>query len=224
MSRPFLTAEWRNLGLLSWEVEPARLDRRVPAGTEIDSWRGRTYVSLLAFRFLNTKVLGFGIPGNRNFEEVNLRFYVRRGDRRGVVFIKEVVPKRAVAWTARALFGENYVARPTSSQIGPGAIAYSWAGNRMTLVHGPMRALESGSQEEFIVENYWGYTRRGQSTFEYQVEHPKWPVSAARLADFRCDFGASYGREFIDLSKRSPDSILVAEGSPVKVFWRARVY
>src|SRR4026208_556537 len=94
---PFLTAEWRRLAMLSFEIDPRVLSPLVPAGTELDEWQGRTFASLVGFLFLDTRVFGLAVPFHRNFEEVNLRFYVRRmasdGLRRGVVFVKEIVPR-----------------------------------------------------------------------------------------------------------------------------------
>ena len=112
----FLTAEWRDLLLLNYEVEPELLRRYVPRGTELDCFQGKTYVSLVGFRFLATRLRGkLAIPFHTDFAEINLRFYVRRemqGEiRRGVVFIAEIVPRLAIAATARLLYGENYVSR-----------------------------------------------------------------------------------------------------------------
>src|SRR5262245_39598094 len=116
----FLTAHWCDLAMLNYEVSPAVLSDLIPAGTELDSWGGHTFVSMVGFRFLRTRVLGLAVPGHSNFDEVNLRFYVRRnahdGWRRGVVFVKEIVPHRAIAWLARALYNENYVALPMRHQ------------------------------------------------------------------------------------------------------------
>src|SRR6266513_2477095 len=130
MPRRFLTAEWRSLAMLNYEVDRSVLARRVPPGTELDSWGGVVYVSVVGFLFLKTRVLGVPIPGHRNFEEVNLRFYVRRkadGEwRRGVVFVKEIVPRRAIAAVARGLYGENYVAMPMSHAIDGRRVEYRW--------------------------------------------------------------------------------------------------
>src|SRR5690348_18142677 len=102
--RPLLTAEWRHLALLQYVVDPAVLLPLVPLGTELDSWEGRTLVSMVGFRFLRVRVLGASILFHTDFDEVNLRFYVRRrvaeGWRRGVVFVREIVPRRAVALVA----------------------------------------------------------------------------------------------------------------------------
>jgi uncharacterized protein YqjF (DUF2071 family) len=113
---PFLTAEWRHLAMINYEIAPEELRPFVPRGSELDYWKGKTFVSMVGFRFLNTRIRGMAIPFHSNFEEVNLRFYVKRtskeGLRRAVVFLKEIVPRLAIAWTARALYNENYVSAP----------------------------------------------------------------------------------------------------------------
>jgi len=168
----FLTAEWRHLAILSFEIDPKVLSPLVPAGTELDDWQGRTFVSIVGFRFLDTRVFGVAVPFHCNFEEVNLRFYVRRmasdGLRRGVVFVKEIVPRIAIALTARAFYGENYVAVPMLHRIegktgdarGPQTVSYSWLfrgrENRIELsTHGNAREVAEGSDAEFITEHYW---------------------------------------------------------------------
>ncbi|HEX7980960.1 MAG TPA: DUF2071 domain-containing protein, partial [Gemmatimonadaceae bacterium] len=107
----FLTAEWRWLVMLNYEVPPEVLAPYVPRGTSLDLWQGHALVSVVGFRFIETRVIGVPIPFHRHFDEVNLRFYVRRelpgGEaRRGVVFIRELVPKPMIAWVARALYNE----------------------------------------------------------------------------------------------------------------------
>ena len=143
MSRAFLTAEWRNLVMVNHVVEPSLLRRLVPAGTELDTWNGQTYVSLVGFLFANTRLLGVPVPWHRTFEEVNLRFYVRRaessGIRRGVTFIRELVPRRAIAWTARLIYNEPYVALSMRHRFGPmradgvpEQVQYQWRGEPWT--------------------------------------------------------------------------------------------
>src|SRR5579862_8553755 len=131
MSRTFLTAEWSDLVLFSFETQPATLEPFLPRGVELDDWRGRTFFSLIGFRFLKSQLLGVPIPFHGDFPEVNVRFYVRRqtpeGVRRGVVFLREMVPKRAVATLARRLYGENYVRVPMTQVVEPGRSAkYTW--------------------------------------------------------------------------------------------------
>ncbi len=241
MAAAFLTAEWRHVAILNYRVEPSALADLVPRGTELDQWEGRTYLSLVGFRFLDTRVLGLPIPFHRDFEEVNLRLYVRRrsadGGRRGVVFVKEIVPRAAVALVARAFYHENYVALPMSHEIAraagePGridSVSYSWtfAGrpHRIFVSTGcAPRPLTAGSEEEFIAEHYWGYTRRRDgATSEYQVTHPPWRVAPARDARLEGDMDAIYGERFGELLRARPVSALMAEGSEVAVSHGARI-
>jgi uncharacterized protein YqjF (DUF2071 family) len=232
----FLTAAWRDLVMINFEIDPAVVRPLVPRGTELDGWGGRTLASLVGFRFLDTRVLGLAVPGHRDFEEVNLRFYVRRpapdGPRRGVVFVREIVPKAAVAWAARSMYNENYVAWPMRHEVrlpdGSGGQArgfavYGWhTGGRWhelgASVDGEPAFPAPGSQEEFITEHYWGYTRqRDGSTIEYQVEHPQWRVWPATDAKFSCDVAAVYGAQFQPFLTAAPASAFVADGSPVTV-------
>jgi hypothetical protein len=222
--------------MLNYEIDPALLRPLVPACTELDPWDGRHFVSLVGFRFLDTRVLGLAIPFHRNFDEVNLRFYVRRrgreGWRRGVVFIKEVVPKRAIAAVARWLYNENYVACPMDSEIRlpdpsrgtPGSVQYRWATpgrwNRLRAEFTGTPALPApGSEEEFITEHYWGYVaQRDGSTLEYRVQHPPWRVWRATAAELDCDVQGFYGAAFGAALSVPPSSAFVAEGSPVAVY------
>lgn len=237
IAAPFLTAEWRWLVMANWVVDPGILAGYVPAGTAIDAWNGRVYASLVAFRFLDTRVMGAPIPFHRDFDEINLRFYVRRdgedGPRRGVVFIKEIVPKRAIAWVARVAYNENYVALPTRRRVdmaGPvREVGYGWRfeGRWHGLAAEPIgdaEPLTPDSEVEFITEHYWGYARqRDGGTKEYRVEHPSWRVwrTASSAVDF--DAGALYGAAFADLSGRTPDSVFIAEGSAVAVHGGRRI-
>src|SRR5246500_4947762 len=121
MLKPFLTANWRYLAMLNFAVDSKILAPHVPDGTEIDFHSDNTYLSVVGFLFYHTIVCGRPIPRHRNFEEVNLRFYVRKKSadtwRRGVVFVRELVPRRAVALVARAFYGERYVALPMKNRI-----------------------------------------------------------------------------------------------------------
>ncbi len=236
--KPFLTAEWKHLAMLNYEVEPSILAPFVPAGTELDEWNGKTFVSMVGFLFLRTRVLGFPIPFHQDFEEVNLRFYVRRraedGWRRGVVFIRELVPRLAIAWVARRFYHEPYLALPMAHTLvglpGPVRSArYQWwfrdRNNSLQLdVAGAPEPLREGSEAEFITEHYWGYNRQPDgSTLEYRVEHPRWQVGPAVRARLDCDVTALYGPEFQDCLEREPSSAFLAEGSAVTVYRGGRV-
>ena len=233
MKARFLTAEWRHLVMLNFPIDPRALEPHTPRGTELDLWNGTTFVSLVGFRFLNTRVKGMPIPLHRNFDEINLRFYVRargpEGWRRGVVFVREVVPLRAIALVARWLYNENYVACPTRSIVrepigeAPGRVEYSWKHEDEWLTLGagfrnaPTLPAED-SEEEFITEHYWGYSRQpSDNSVEYRVEHPHWRVWPASDTSMAGDFAGFYGREFGQALSSAPSSTFVAEGSPVVV-------
>lgn len=232
MSRTFLTARWRQLAMLNYVVDPGLLAARVPRGTELDFWQGRTYLSVVGFLFEDTRVLGLPIPFHRNFEEVNLRFYVRRpsadGWKRAVSFVKEIVPRAAIAWTARALYNEPYVAWPMSHRVeaatdGAARVEYGWRGagadHRLAVTTEAAPApLEPGSEAEFIAEHYWGYTaQRDGGTVEYEVRHPPWRAAAATTASLECDVARVYGPEFVAPLSGPPSSAFLAEGSAVSV-------
>ena len=234
MSRPFLTAQWRHLAMLNYRVDPAVLTSHVPRLTELDSHSGTTYISLVGFLFSDTRVLGLRIPFHVQFEELNLRFYVRRTSgsevRRGVVFIKELVPRPAIALVARLVYNEPYVARRMSHHIEQSAtkvldVSYSWAqrsvgwGKLAITTTGKPKPVVPGSKEEFITEHYWGYTRqRDGGTVEYRVEHPSWRVWQSEHAMVTGDLAELYGPAFAEILSRPPDSAFLAEGSAVTVY------
>lgn len=241
MRGTFLRAEWRHLAMLNYQVEPSLLRSLVPRGTELDDWRGRTYVSVVGFLFLGTRVVGVPIPFHGRFEEVNLRFYVRRRSadewRRGVVFVKELVPKAAVTLVARALYNENYVTLPMGHEIQrstdePDRVTsalYRWSldgrPNHVSVADlGPLRPLLAGSEEEFVTEHFWGYTaQRDGGTSEYNVQHPRWRVASAARAELACDVGRLYGSAFVEPLRSAPVSAFLAEGSEVAVSRGRRV-
>lgn len=231
----FLTAEWKNLLMLNYQVDPGLLQRLLPAGTELDLFQGQAYVSLIGFEFNQTRIRGVAIPFHRNFEEVNLRFYVKRFTRRGVVFIRELVPKRAVAAAARLFFGENYsfAAMAHSICVDPEQdnveAEYSWGSgaSRCFLrieTQEPSFVPDEGSLSQFITEHYWGYTARSDgSSHEYEVQHPRWLVRKAKHAEFSGDATRFYGSEFGKVLERLPNSAFLAEGSAVTVFQGSRI-
>jgi uncharacterized protein len=230
----FLTAEWNNLMLFNYAVEAARLQPHVPSGTELDVFEGRAYVSLIGFEFNRTRVLGVPVPLHRSFEEANLRLYVRRGARRGVAFIRELVPRYAVAAIARSAFGENYQCVPMAHRIHAGGedtieAEYAWGAARsrcaMRMETESVAYLPAESSlAQFITEHYWGYSaQREGGSLEYEVQHPRWPVREARRAEFTGDAKDFYGSEFAKVLQRPPDSAFFAAGSAVTVFKGTRV-
>ncbi len=229
----FLTAEWRYLVMLNYEIDPLLLRPYIPLGTELDSWNSNNYISMVGFLFQKTKAFSVPLVFHQNFEEVNLRFYVRRKVqnewRRAVVFIKEIVPSKIIATAARVLYNEQYIALPMSHEIettneGALHVNYSWKikgdEHRIGVVTtGPPRNLVEGTAQEFITEHYWGYTKQKDgSTLEYQVGHPRWRVWDVQESFLRCDGRALYGKEFGEVLQHPPAFALLAEGSDVRVY------
>ncbi|HLI30273.1 MAG TPA: DUF2071 domain-containing protein [Terriglobia bacterium] len=238
--RRFLSAEWRYLVMLNYKVNPEILWPYVPLGTELDSFDGRTFISLVGFRFLRTRVYQIPFPFHRDFDEVNLRFYVRRHNgkevRRGVVFIREVVPRLMIAAIARLAYNEHYVRFPmehtidlTDSRQCGMALEYRWRDkgrwNRLYAQgSGIARVPEKESIEQFISEHYWGYSaHRGGGCLEYKVEHAPWRMRMATSAGFEGDAANLYGAELARTLKEKPDSAFIAEGSPVVVYAGRRI-
>jgi uncharacterized protein YqjF (DUF2071 family) len=228
--RPFLTANWRYLAMLNFGVDPKVVQPFVPAETELDFHDGQTFVSIVGFLFLDTRINGLPIPLHRDFEEVNLRFYVRRKSanqwQRGVVFIRELVPRRAIALVARTFYGEPYLALPMRHTLAhkDGCVfaEYQWrrGGRWETLAltaTGEAQTAGHGSHEEFITEHYWGYTARREGCSEYRVEHARWRLWPAATTRFDADVATLYGPQFVDVLAAAPFSGFIADGSPVQV-------
>jgi len=231
MAKVFLQAEWRKLVMVNYEVDPNLLKGYLPYKTELDLWNNTCYVSLVGFMFLDTKVKGFKIPFHRNFEEVNLRFYVRYKEndswKRGVVFIKEIVPKHALTFVANLVYGENYQTMPMqhswAKENDKQTIEYKWQTkakwNSIKIqTHLSLHEIDEGSEEEFITEHYWGYTKINDTkTSEYGVEHPRWQVFKTLEYKIDVNFGEVYGQSFDFLNTRNPKSVFLAEGSIIEV-------
>jgi uncharacterized protein len=234
MTDTFLSARWENLIMANYAVDPDLLKPYVPHGVELDYFNHQTYVSLVGFMFKQTSLFRIPIPFLGTFEEINLRFYVKRteGDivKRGVVFINETVPYKPVAWLANKLYKEHYIAIPTTHLIESDnfikKIRYAWkinkAWNHIEVKTGTAsHEMQPESIEEFIFEHYYGYTGiNSQQTQEYKVNHPRWNVNNVTDYSIDCDFNAMYGSEFSLLHNQQPDSVIVAEGSDVTVNWK----
>ncbi|WP_027003356.1 YqjF family protein [Hugenholtzia roseola] len=240
----FLKAQWRKLLMANYAVEPQLLMPYLPHGCELDLWHGTCYVSLVGFMFQDTRLLGIKIPFHVNFEEVNLRFYVKCPDtsqkgayKRGVVFIKEIVPKPALTWVANTLYKEHYQTLPmrhfwreTQEKKGDSPkpileVGYEWKNQKAAqwqtfqakALH-TAQPLEVGSEAEFITEHYWDYTYLSATkTSEYEVRHPRWAVYPILSYHIAVDFGATYGQNFSFLTESEPKSVFLAEGSEISV-------
>lgn len=226
----FLSAEWRKLAFANYAIDKDILLPYLPPFTELDDWNGKHYVSLVGFMFVDTKLRGFAVPFHSNFEEVNLRFYVKYNEngewKRGVVFIKEIVPKPAITFIANTVYGEKYTTLPMkhdwtveNNQL---TVGYSWKNKtwnhlRVT-AFAESEMITIGSEAEFITEHYWGFTKlKPGLTSSYGVQHPSWRMYPIKSYDINVDFERNYGKDFGFLTGVVPDSVMLAEGSEIKV-------
>jgi uncharacterized protein YqjF (DUF2071 family) len=227
----FLKAEWNNLALLNYDVNPEILKPYIPNGTELDYWNDKCYISLVGFMFENVKLLGLKIPFHTHFEEVNLRFYVKRFEnnewKRGVVFIKEIVPKPALTFFANTIYKEHYETLPIFHSVNferedKRLFTYGWKKqnfkNSFTLItETELSDIETQSEAEFITEHYFGYTKTYKGTYEYEVKHPRWQQYKVKNYFMNIDFKSTYGDTFEFLEKQRPISIILAKGSKISV-------
>ncbi len=235
--RPFLTARWVRLCLITYAVPADILQKRLPAGLALElgapgALGGAAYASLVAFDFLDTRVRGLRVPGLVNFPEVNLRFYVRErvggAERRGVVFIREFVPSRITCAVARLVYNEPYARASMSSRTGVSdgriSIEHEWRFRGVThrlraAAEAKAAVPDASTAEHFFKEHEWGYgATRGGRLLRYRVEHPAWAAHANPSCALEIDFGSLYGGEWAFLNGAAPANITIAEGSAVKVF------
>ena len=218
--------------MAQYVVAPDTLAPWLPPGVDLDLFQGKCYVSLVGFLFDTVRVKGTAIPFHTRFEEVNLRFYVRRTEpdgtqKRGVIFIREFVPRLAITFVAKTFYEEPYATLPMRHKIDYGydslVVDYRWRYRGTWYRLGvaadtAAQPIEAGSEEEFITEHYWGYTKRSRgNTSEYGVQHPRWSVYPIRKCNIEADFAALYGPAFTSLNGTPPASVLLAEGSAVSV-------
>jgi uncharacterized protein YqjF (DUF2071 family) len=216
--------------MANYEVDACVLTPYLPNHTKPDEYNGRIFISLVGFLFANTKVLGVKVPYHINFEEVNLRFYVTHSDngleKRGVVFVKEIVPKPAISFIANTFYREKYCTMPMLSSCiheNELRVSYQWKyknkWNAIEAVAEPRAVpIAAGSEEEFIAEHYYGYSKfSNKRTYEYKVSHPRWKLYPVKNFRVDCDFEALYGKSFAFLQEAQPTSVFMAQGSEITV-------
>jgi len=229
----FLNAHWKNLLFINYEIDPEILKPFVPQGAELDFYQGKCFVSMVGFLFMDAKVLGIKLPGHVNFEEVNLRFYVKHKNRRGVVFIKEIVPKPLITLVANSIYHEHYQTNKMD---------YEWTENDNSLkfeyrwklknkwqsisaiTEKDTVVIEKNSEENFITEHYFGYTKHKNKTFQYEVIHPSWLKYPIISHESDMDFEANYGKDFAFLNNATPTSVILAKGADVSIKNKSTVH
>ena len=230
----FLKANWENIIMANYEIDPEILKPFLPKGVELDLYNGKSYVSLVGFMFKKTKLFNVPIPYLGTFEEINLRFYVQRKEdgitKRGVVFINETIPYPIVAWVANKLYKEHYTVVPTRHSIVENSdtkkIKFDWLLNKKWYsiyveASNESQSMKKDTLEKFIYEHYFGYTKIDENnTEEYRLQHPSWKINTVLDSKIDCDFEAMYGKAFSVLNTTKPEAVFIAEGSSVKIEWK----
>lgn len=232
----FLKANWENIIMANYEIDPQVLIPFLPKGVDLDLFEGKCYISLVGFMFKNTKLFTFPIPKFGTFEEINLRFYVTRKEgnttKRGVVFINETIPYPIVAWVANKLYNEHYTVVPTKHEIITGKsskkVKFEWLLNKKwnsisVMSSSISEKMTQNSLESFIYEHYYGYTKTSKNkTEEYKLQHPSWKISEVLAYQIECDFEAMYGKSFSVLNQTDPETVFIADGSAVGIEWKRK--
>jgi uncharacterized protein YqjF (DUF2071 family) len=220
----FLKAHWKNLIMVNYDIDPKILEPYIPKHTSLDLFEGRCLISLVGFMFKDTKVLGLKFPNHINFEEVNLRFYVKHNDKRAVVFIKEIVPKSLITFIANTFYNEHYETHQMEhvNDSKNNSYSYHWNHNGSkqqfsVKTKNNSISLQPNSEAEFIAEHYYGYTKHKNRTFEYEVKHPSWLQKEVIDYNINVDFQLVYGSKFKILNTTKPSSVFLAEGSLISV-------
>ncbi len=225
-----IKAQWRKLVMANYAIDSQILEKYLPVRTQYDLFHGEVYVSLVGFMFMETSILGIKFPFHTNFEEVNLRFYVKRphneGWKRGVVFISEIVPLPTVTFIANNFYGEHYRTMPMKHKMSTVndefTVEYYWKKknwNSLKIITGTStHDMIADSEEDFFTQQYWGYNRVSEnSTLEYEVLHPSWKFYDTKGYTIDVDFANIYGDKFSFLQNQKPKSIFLAEGSTISL-------
>jgi uncharacterized protein YqjF (DUF2071 family) len=231
-NKEFLRANWLRMASANYEVDPVILKKYLPFGTELEAHNGKHYVSLVAFRYCQTRLLNVPIPFHRMFEEINLRFYVKREVQPGVwrsevAFTKLFFPKTALTLVAKYVYKENYETVKMLHEwkeddkhliTNYGLKNGDWHNFDLVTSKEAVPVLP-GSDDEFFLKHYWGTSQiNSDSCTLYKIEHPEWQKHVVMDSEINFDFGSIFGEEFAHLTHTEPDSIQLFDGSEVIVY------
>lgn len=227
----FLSGHCSHIILLNYGIDPTLLSPHLPPSIEADLFNGRGYLSLVGLQFHDLRAGGLPLPFYRHYAQVNLRGYVRRrlGNgtwRHGVVFIRQIVPHRLIAWAARRLFHETVVAHRidcVTAMDGQGgdAVEYGWhcrdqRHSIKALLRPQPRWAVPSAEQDFFVNRHWGYSaQQSKGGLEYRFDHPPWQAFQSPAAETAASVGDFYGSPFDDILKRPPDSAFASNGSMI---------
>lgn len=231
-SRVFLTARWTDVVLVNYRVPPELLQQHVPPGSVLDTPDADPDLHLLSvvvLRFRDTRVRGVKIRTAQDFAELNLRFYVRQGDKRASVFLREFVPAPLIMIGARLFYRQPYfpalISHAVTSHDGYLSVQTRFRNRQhrgelnLTARNEPTVPSDD-SVEHFLKEHYWGFhIDRDGETFAYRVEHPVWTTYPVERAEVTVDPGVLLGGAWRSIDwNTARHSVVFAEGSGATVY------
>ena len=230
-NKVFLRSNWLRLASANYIIEPHLLDKYIPKGTVLEEHNGKHYVSLVAFRYSQTRLLNIQVPFHTNFEEINLRFYVKRKIaphvwRSEVAFTKLFFPKTALTFVAKHIYKENYETKRMRHNWSENdrqlLTSYGLKKNRWhdfeLMTEKESNVIDAHSSEAFFSKHYWGTSQiNDNSCTIYKIEHPEWKVFRVNDWKINFDFNKVFGSEFKHLTDNKPESVYLYDGSEVVV-------
>jgi uncharacterized protein len=160
-----------------WRVEPSALARLLPPELAVDTFAGEAWLGIAALRVANLRLRGLPpLPGLSSFCEVNVRTYVRLGDRPGIWFFSIALGNAVVVEAMKRLY------RLPAQRAGIAAPAGTYEQDGFSAqyrrVGEPFRA-GAGSLEEFLTERFCFYTADGGRLYRAELHHGPWQLRQA---------------------------------------------
>jgi hypothetical protein len=182
---------WHELCFAHWPVPASALRPLLPHGLELDVFDGSAWLGVVPFRMSGVRLRGTPpLPGLSRFPELNVRTYVRRGERRGVWFFSLDAANRPAVRAARRWFHLPYFdARMECAERG-GEVRYrSLRTHRgappaeLVARYAPIAPVElarPGTLEHFLTERYclFAATPAGE-LLTGDIHHLPWPLQRA---------------------------------------------
>ena len=207
-----LSMQWTDLAFLHWPVPKEALQPLLPEGLEVETFDGDAWLGIVPFVMRKTRIRCMpAIPGAHDFPELNVRTYVRHGDKRGVWFFSLDAASKLAVTGARATFGlpyfraemeveqrgmlTSYVSRRIDDRGPPARFAAGYCSG------GSSRAAAEGTLEHFLVERYCLFAegRDGQLRVG-EIAHAPWQIQSASVQLGVCDMTRVCGIALPDCS------------------------
>lgn len=186
-----MTQSWHDLLFAHWPVNATELRRLVPRALDLDLFEGQAWLGIVPFYMTNVRLRWTPpLPWLSAFAELNVRTYVRVGDRPGIYFFSFDAGRRLAVAAARRFLNLPYVTATMTVESLEDDVRYDSRREEHPAVfraeYGPVApAFEAprGSLEYFLTERYCLYNlNRRRETYRLDIHHPPWQLQPARVA------------------------------------------